>query len=96
MDKKGINRLEAVKTFEGEYMRGYIMHVVPPVTTIDESGASYTTRKADTRIMNSRDGYTYTVTEAGRALELLKELPWEDTLKEVNDLHNVESGVPAG
>ena len=37
--------------------------------------------------MNSNDGYTYTVTSAAREIELLKDFPWGDTLKEVNDLH---------
>ena len=90
IDKHGYPKPVAVKTFDGDYNRGYVAYVKPPGTRTEEAtGLETKYRKSVTKILNSNDGYTYSVTNAAREIELLKDFPWDDTLQEVNDLHNV-------
>ena len=88
IENKGMLRPVALKLLDGDYTRGCIVYVTPPGTKTNEAGEETKYRKKVTKIMNSNDGYAYTVTNAAREIELLKDFPWGDTLKEVNDLHN--------
>ncbi len=60
--------------------------------TDENTGVKTTQRKTAVRILNSKDGYTYSVTDAGREIDVLRDFPWGDTLKYVNELHNAVTG----
>ncbi len=72
---------DAIKCFDGEHTRGYVMFLTKGWKKIDGStGMKTTQRKTAIRILNSKDGYTYSVTDTGREIEVLKDFPWDDTL----------------
>ena len=76
----------ATESFDGDYVRGYIMFLVAGVSVVSEDGTITEIKKTQTRIINSKGGLTYWTVEEARGIEALKDFPCDDTVIHASQL----------
>ena len=86
-EKQGVTQMAAMKFVDGEYVRGYVVYLVPAhSTTGATTNAVANHTESQIIIFDSKDGVTSWTTDLARDILALCDFKWDDTLVHVNEI----------